>query len=46
MFRQYYVYIMMNKRKNVLYVGITSNLEGRVLQHKNKKSPALLVSIM
>ena len=30
----YYVYIMTNKRKNVLYVGVTSHLEGRVRQHK------------
>jgi len=34
--RQYYVYIMTNKRKNVLYTGITSNLEWRVYQHKHK----------
>jgi len=35
--RQYYVYILTNKRKNVLYVGVTSNLEGRMWQHKNKE---------
>ena len=37
MFRQYYVYIITNKTKSVLYTGITSNLEGRVWQHKTKE---------
>jgi len=32
----FYVYIMTNKRNNVLYTGRTSGLEGRVYQHKNK----------
>jgi len=27
---------MTNKTKSVLYIGITSNLEGRVWQHKTK----------
>ncbi|MFH1207413.1 MAG: GIY-YIG nuclease family protein [Patescibacteria group bacterium] len=35
----YYVYIMTNKRKNVLYTGVTSNIVGRVWQHKNKALP-------
>lgn len=35
----YYVYIMTNKRKNVLYTGVTSNIVGRVEQHKNKAFP-------
>lgn len=30
----YYVYIMTNKSKKVLYIGVTGNLENRVLQHK------------
>lgn len=30
-----YVYIMTNKHKNVLYIGITSNLGQRVTQHEN-----------
>ncbi len=29
-----WVYIMTNKRHNVLYVGVTSDLQQRVLQHK------------
>ena len=32
----YYVYIMTNKYKNVLYTGITGNLKRRVYEHKNK----------
>ena len=30
------VYFMTNKSNNVLYIGITSNLEKRVYQHKVK----------
>ena len=29
-----YVYIMCNKHKNVIYVGVTSNLGQRVTQHE------------
>ena len=35
--RYYYTYIMTNKRNNVLYAGVTGNLESRVFQHKNKE---------
>lgn len=30
-----YVYIMTNKHRNALYVGITSDISGRVYDHKN-----------
>jgi len=34
--KTFYVYILTNKRNNVLYIGITGNIESRVWQHKNK----------
>lgn len=37
--KQSWVYIMTNKRHNVLYVGVTSDLEARVLQHKTGHYP-------
>jgi len=30
------VYFMTNKNNTVLYIGVTSNLEKRIFQHKNK----------
>lgn len=33
--KQYYVYIMTNHSK-ILYIGITSNLQKRIWEHKNK----------
>ena len=32
--KYYYVYILANRRYGTLYVGVTSNLEARVTQHK------------
>lgn len=37
--KQFYVYIMTNKRKNVLYIGVTSNLQKRISEHKKKLNP-------
>jgi len=35
-----YVYIMMNKNRTVIYVGVTSDLKQRVAQHKEGKGSA------
>ncbi|MFA6253171.1 MAG: GIY-YIG nuclease family protein [Patescibacteria group bacterium] len=34
--KQYFVYILSNKNNTVLYIGITSNLLGRIFQHKDQ----------
>jgi putative endonuclease len=36
---QAWVYIMANRRHNVLYVGMTSNIQRRVLEHKKGVYP-------
>ncbi|HJT42613.1 MAG TPA: GIY-YIG nuclease family protein [Rhizomicrobium sp.] len=33
---RYFVYIMASKRHGTLYVGVTSNLAGRVGEHRDK----------
>lgn len=34
-----YVYIMSNKNNTTIYTGVTSNLRGRVFEHKSGKYP-------
>ena len=35
--KTYYVYILTNKPRGVLYIGITNNLERRALEHQLKQ---------
>ena len=37
--KDYYVYILASKRKGILYVGVTNNLERRIWEHKSKSIP-------
>lgn len=34
MHKAYYIYILSNFKRNVIYVGVTNNLEKRVWEHK------------
>lgn len=35
----FYVYIMTNKKDGVLYIGYSSEIESRVIEHKKKVKP-------
>jgi putative endonuclease len=39
MSQQYFVYILANTRRGVLYVGVTNNLARRIAEHKGKLVP-------
>jgi putative endonuclease len=41
--RQFYVYILTNKKHGVLYTGVTNNLERRVYEHKRKLIPGFTI---
>ena len=38
-YHNYYVYIITNKAKTVLYTGVTNNLKIRLQQHKESLNP-------
>jgi len=37
--KQYHVYILTNKKRGVLYIGVTNDLVRRVQQHRDKVVP-------
>ena len=37
MTKNYYIYILTNKAKTVLYIGVTNNLKRRIYEHQNPK---------
>ena len=38
MSKKAYTYILTNKNKTTLYVGVTNDLERRIIEHKTKKN--------
>ena len=34
--KQYFIYIITNKKYGVCYIGVTNNLKRRIYEHKNK----------
>lgn len=38
-YHTYYIYILTNKAKTVLYIGVTNNLKLRLRQHAEKLNP-------
>jgi putative endonuclease len=33
--QKHYVYVMTNRNRNVLYIGVTNNLKRRIIEHEN-----------
>lgn len=33
---KHYVYVLSNKRNGTIYIGLTNDIERRILEHKNK----------
>jgi putative endonuclease len=44
MSRSYFIYILANTRRGVLYVGVTNDLNRRVFEHKQKLVPGFTKS--
>jgi len=42
MLKQGYVYIMSNQYRTTFYIGVTSNLEGRIWEHINNEGSAFV----
>jgi len=38
-YNEYFVYILTNYSKTVLYIGVTGDIERRVFEHKQKYNP-------
>ena len=38
-YKQYYVYLLTNEWRNVIYTGVTNSLERRVWEHKHGTTP-------
>lgn len=35
--KNFFVYILASRKEGALYIGVTSNLRGRIYQHRNKE---------
>jgi len=43
-YKEYYVYILTNYSRTVLYTGVTNDLERRISEHKQKLNPKSFTS--